>query len=87
MFFGGYNPKITVQEFRRGISSLSKLSRNEKQTILLVFIGDLDEDGSDGGITKDEFERRINWLKNNKNAHNLSEEKIKYAKEKLADFF
>lgn len=75
--FGFSKPKITKEEMRIMRNTLhTKLDATEWAQVEMLFNAALEEPGIKSGISKNEFEQGIQWLKNNQSAHHLSAEEI-----------
>jgi len=72
------NPNISKNEFSDSRSTLAGkgFSKTERDQLGMVFRGDLAETGRHSGITKDELNKGVKWLKENKSKHSLSDAKI-----------
>lgn len=71
--FGPSLPKrVTKDEFREIMNNLyGKLDEHERADVEMIFRADLNETGTQNGITKVEFENAMKWLQDNKNKHVL----------------
>ena len=84
--FGPSTPRVTKEEFERIQSRLyGKLDETERAQIELLFRADLDEAGSQRGITQQEFDAAIAWLEDNKSKHVLEDSDIALVKEYFAE--
>ena len=74
----GGGSRIYKTEFRRALSRLLEkhLSHDDINRLEKIFRGDLDEPGSSEGISRDELKRAIRWMKDNRDEHPFSSDKI-----------
>lgn len=82
--------KITKEEMRRIKTNLyDKLDKAERDEVEKLFRGHLEEDGVERGISREEYNQTIAWLKANKSKHILEDSDIatieKYFVEHLKD--
>ncbi len=89
--FGPSRPKrVTKEEFKKIKQSLyNKLDRRDRAEFEKVFRTDLEESGLQAGITRDEYENTMTWLKENKSKHVLEDGDlmiiVKYFEQHLQD--
>lgn len=89
-FFGPDKKKITETEFKDLRRDLyNKLDMMEIADLEQTFVGQLHEPGREKGITREEFDQGIEWLRDNPKKHHLEPGDIdlieKYAAEYLKD--
>jgi hypothetical protein len=86
-FFGG-DDKITHHEFRKALFHLKEKGFSETQIeqVVSTFRGDLDEEGSGSGISKEELRNGINWLKEHREGHHLDTHQIEIVEEVLKKY-
>lgn len=90
-FFGPDVPKrVTHEEYKKAMLNLyGKLEAVERTEVEQLFRADLNEEGIESGISQDEFDAAIGWLKNNMKKHVLEASDIalieKYFSEHLRD--
>lgn len=72
--------KITPREFnddlRRALKKSKKFSDVDLDEVEKTFQGDLNESGAGWGITREEIEDRLKWLRKNKSKHKLDTEEL-----------
>ncbi len=89
--FGPNLPKrVTTEEYKRIMQNLyGKLDAHERSEVEQLFRADLDEDNEESGISQNEFDAAMDWLKANKSKHVLEDSDIslieKYFTEHLRD--
>lgn len=88
--FGSNKKRITEREFTELRSNLyNKLDMYELADLEQTFIGALHERGREAGITQEEFDQGMSWLRKNTKKHHLEESDIElieeYAREFLKD--
>lgn len=90
--FGSPKPKrVTEKELEDIHNRLSaKLDKREEATLEMLFSTALNEKGKlTKGISREEYELGLNWLKDNKKKHNLEDDDIalieRYFEEHLKD--
>ena len=81
LFGGSSKPRVTEKEFKkaRGEMMTDGMSRRHRERVAEIFSGDMDEQATDShprGIEKDELERRIKWMRENKSKHGISDHEI-----------
>jgi len=77
---------VSEREFKRIRSNLRRmgLSRDHVSEVDKIFHGDLsDRNGGYRGIDEREIERGIEWMRENKSSHNLSDSHIDTIEEEL----
>ncbi|MDA1334483.1 MAG: hypothetical protein O2794_00505 [bacterium] len=76
-------PKISKRELDEARSTLLRkgFSDADVDAVMMTFRGDIEE--VDVGITKQELERGLKWLRDNKSRHSLSDSQIDTLKEVL----
>jgi len=86
-FFGG-SDKITHHEFKRALFHLKEKGFSESQIeqVESVFRGDLDEEGSGSGISKDELKNGVEWLKEHPDNHHLDSHQIETVEQILKKY-
>lgn len=89
---GFWKPKpkqVTAKELKDIQRKLHKLDRKERAEVELLFQGDLEELGDEAGISREEFEGNISWLRENMDKHHLEDKDIemveRYFEEHLVD--
>jgi hypothetical protein len=89
LFPGSGNKKIGRTRFKKVREELySKgMSVLHRDKIEAMFLGDLDEDGAQKGISKKEFEDRIKWMRENKSKHGLSDNEINMVEEIMSGMY
>lgn len=77
-FFGDSKPKVSHGEFHHVKQYLSQkgFSHNELTELEGFFHGDLNEGGSQSGISKHEAERTIEWLREHRHHHTFNDDQI-----------
>ena len=89
--FGPSMPKrITHEEWKKIRSSLyGKLDERERIELEKFFRSDLSEEGIESGISREEFESGMEWLRSNLGKHEFEENDLvaieKYFEEHLKD--
>ena len=87
-FFGG-SDHITHHEFKKALYHLKEkegFSEHQLGQIKETFRGDLDEEGSGSGISKEELRKGIHWLKEHLGSHHLSQHNIDTLEEVLRHY-
>lgn len=89
-FFFNTKPKVTKEEFQKVNNHLYSMgfTHKELEEVKEIFRSDMDESASyERGISAEEIDRGIQWMKANMNTHHISAQKIdildKILKEKL----
>ena len=75
MGFFGNNDRISHHELKKALYHLKGkegFSDHHLRQIKETFRGDIDEDGSGSGISKEELKKGIHWLKEHPGQHHLS---------------
>lgn len=91
--FGSSKPTISKREFQkevRGHLFAKGFTSKELNEIEEIFRGDLEDKSSSSefvGITKEEAEAGIAWMRKNQGIHKLSEKKIDELEEVLNKLF
>ena len=78
-FFFNTKPKVTKEEFKKVRNSLylSGFTHKELDQVEEIFRADLDESQNyDRGISNEEVDKGIRWMKENLNIHHISAHKI-----------
>ncbi len=77
--FGPSLPKrVTREEFKQIMNNLyGKLDENERANVEMLFRADLEESGTQSGITKAEFDSAMKWLQDNKRKYVLEDNDLK----------
>jgi len=81
----GYKPRISDGDFKRSRQSLhgKGISSKKLDKIETIFRGDMDEPGDQKGIDRKELAKGIEWMKENKSQHGLSDEQISTVEEEF----
>jgi hypothetical protein len=77
--FWSSGSRITKDEFKRGLMHLSQdhgFSHEKIDKIEQIFRGDLYESGDSAGISREELNRAMTWMKHHPEDHHLSPESI-----------
>ena len=89
-FFFNTKPKVAKEEFKKIANYLYSMgfTRKELERVKEIFRSDLDESSSyERGISGEEIDKGIQWMKANMNVHHIPAQKIdileKALKEKL----
>ena len=82
--------RVTKEEWKEISHRLyGKLDDEERVELEKFFRADMEEEGIEVGITKEEFESGISWLRSNAESHELEESDLqlieKYFQEHLKD--
>lgn len=85
-----YPNRVTKEEFEKiRINLYGKLDERERDEFLMLFRSDLDENGIENGISQEEFNKAMNWLKENGSKHSFEDSDLamieKYFAEHLKD--
>jgi len=86
MGFFSSSDRIDRHEFKKALYKLRAsggFSNSEIDEVENLFRGDLNEDGSSAGISKEELRRGIDYLKKYRGNHHLSSEEIEKLEEAL----
>lgn len=76
---GSTKKKVTEEEMKRIMTNIyGKLDQAERNEVEKLFAPHLHEAGLEAGISKEEYEQTIAWLKANKNKHVLEDSDIAY---------
>ncbi len=80
--------RVSYKEFKKALYQLRThgFSHVEINEIENVFRGDLYESGSSAGISKDELNKGISWLKDHPDNHHLSRDRISKLEEVLRHY-
>lgn len=85
--FNDSRPRVTPHEFKekvRGELYGKGLTHKELDQIEGMFVGDMHEGRpSERGVDADEITHRMNWLRENKHTHTLSDEQIGHVEEAM----
>lgn len=84
--FNSNKPKITEQEFKKAREGMAAdgLSKKDRDEVEGAFRGDLHEGSAlEKGISAEEMERGIQWLREHKNTHPLSGHDIDIVEKQL----
>lgn len=89
-FFSSAPKRVTKEEWKEiSVSLYGKLDERERDELEKFFRADLEEAGDEVGITKEEFEAGMLWLRKNMSKHPLEESDLKevekYVTEHLKD--
>lgn len=90
-FFGPTPPKrVTHSEWKKITSALyGKLDKRERVELEKFFRADLNEPGIESGISREEYEVGMSWLRKNMGKHEFEEDDLalieKYFEEHLKD--
>ncbi len=79
MGFFGTSSRVSHHEFNKALYHLKEkegFSEHQLEQVKQTFRGDLDEQGSGSGISKEELKKGIHWLKENPSQHHLSTDHI-----------
>ena len=81
--------RVTKAEMDEIMNRLHDLDERERHDVEMLFRGDLEEEGMQSGISREEFDRAVTWLRENMSKHSLEENDIekleRYFKEHLVD--
>ena len=85
--FGG-SDRISRKEFRKVLFKLREkgFSNHERDEVENVFRGDLNESGSSSGISKEEMEKGLSYLRHHPENHHLSADEIGKLEEALRHY-
>jgi len=89
IFFNDPKPHISKLEFQKVRNHLSAEGFNHKQIehVAGMFIGDLEEKARlEKGISKEEVEQKIDWMRKDKAGHNFSDHQINTIEEAMRKF-
>ena len=87
-FFWNTKPKVITNEFKKVRNHLwaKGFTRRELDEIEQIFRADLDESQStEQGISKEEIEKGIQWMKQHVNVHKIPEYKIAILEQALKE--
>lgn len=90
LFWSDKPKRVTQEEMREIMQNLyGKLEKDELIEVEKLFRSDLNESGLEAGVSREEYESAIQWLKLNKKKHALEDEDIslveKYFEQHLKD--
>lgn len=72
--FGSRPNRVTHEEWEKiRLSLYSKLDKRERNELEKFFRADLNEPGVESGITREEFESGMKWLRDNMGKHEFEE--------------
>ncbi len=85
-FFDTVKPKVTKEEFQKVRNYLYSMgfTHRELDEVNEIFHADMDESSSyESGISKEEIDKGIQWMRDNMNTHHISSQKIDILEKEL----
>ncbi len=79
-------PKVTKEEFRkvRNYLYLQGFTHKELDQVGEIFYADMDESATyEKGISREEIDKGIQWMRDNMSVHHISEQKIDILEKEL----
>ena len=89
LFGGSDKPRVTEKEYKQAKSTLymEGFSKYERAKVDEIFGSEYNMEGTDThprGIEREELEAKIQWMRDNKSKHGLSDNKIDEIEEALS---